>query len=78
MSIEAAKSATLKPWFLTFNQEDKEIFIWKNNVRLKLKDGSSAGPVTDVSILNQVGRTVIVSHYQFSVHTVTMHNLLCS
>ena len=38
-----------KPWFLTFNDEFKELFIWKNGRRMQLKDGSSSGPVSTVS-----------------------------
>ena len=38
-----------KPWHLTFF--DKQVYIWKSGSRMKLKNGSSSGPVTTSSIL---------------------------
>ena len=60
-SAAAAVSPTAKPWFLTFNPESKDVLIWKNGVRLKMKDGSASGQVTAVSVLSESEKTVSVS-----------------
>ena len=60
-SVSESINASSKPWHLTYNLEFKELFIWKNGIRMKLKDGNSGGPVTSVSILSIVDKTVTVS-----------------
>ena len=50
-----------KAWHLTFCPQFKELFIWRNGMRLKGKSGSSIGPVKTVSVLDEVDRTVTVS-----------------
>ena len=50
--------ATDRPWFLTLNSE---VFVWKSGIRLKLKDGSSSGTVTEASVLSAAERTITVS-----------------
>ena len=54
-------TATSKPWFLTFNPGSKDVLVWKNGLRMKLRDGSSSGPATAVSILSEREKTVTVS-----------------
>lgn len=54
-------TASSKPWHLTYSSEFKEVFIWKNGMRMKLKDGTSGGPVTSVSVLDAADRTITVS-----------------
>ena len=44
-----AFSISSKKWFLTFNDHE-ELFIWKSGLRLKLKNGSSSGPVEKVKV----------------------------
>lgn len=61
VSCAGCTPATDKPWCLTLNAESKEVFVWKHGVRLKLKDGSSSGPVTGASVLNTKDKTVTVS-----------------
>ena len=56
-------AATSKPWFLTFNPGLKDVLVWKNSLRMKLRDGSSSGPATAVSILSEREKTVTVSFY---------------
>ena len=60
-----AVSISSKPWHLTHvNLDDlSEIFIWKNGCRMKLKDGTSSGPVTAVTFRNNVDKVVTVSYY---------------
>ena len=55
-------STSSKPWHLTFCQQFKELFIWRNGMRLKVKSGCSVGPVKTVSVLSEVEKTVTVSH----------------
>ena len=57
----SSTSPTDKPWFITWNHESKEVLVWKYGVRLKLRDGSSSGRVTEVSVLNSADKTVTVS-----------------
>lgn len=59
----AATSVTVssKSWDLTYNPEHKEMLIWKDGMRLKLKDGNSSGRVTAISIINLQAGTVTVS-----------------
>lgn len=58
-----AVSVSSKPWHLTYvNLDDlNEILIWKNGCRLKLKDGTSSGPVTAVTFQNKMDKVVTVS-----------------
>lgn len=56
-----APAPTTKPWFLTFNPGSKDILVWKNGARLKLRDGSTSGQVTAVSVLSVPEKTVTVS-----------------
>jgi hypothetical protein len=51
-------SISSKSWSLTYNPE---MLVWKNGIRLKLKDGNSSGRVTAISILNMQDGTVTVS-----------------
>lgn len=48
-----------KQWFLTFNEGD--LLIWKNGLRLKLKNGCSAGPVKEVEVHNELDKLLTVS-----------------
>ena len=64
-SLMELTTASSKPWHLTYASEFKEVFIWKNGLRMKLKDGTSSGPVTSVSVLDAVDGTVTVSSVQF-------------
>lgn len=50
-SAQSALAVSSKPWHLTFFDEEKQVFIWKSGSRMKLKDGSSSGPVTAVSFM---------------------------
>ena len=54
-SMEAL-SVSSKQWFLTLNEEHQEVFIWKDGMRLKLKDQSSGGPVKEVARSNRWSR----------------------
>lgn len=47
------QSVSSKQWFLTYNEEHTEVLIWRNGMRLKLKDGSSGGPVQEVEASNE-------------------------
>ena len=38
-----------KPWFLTYNADESDVFVWKDGARMKLKNGDSAGSVVSVS-----------------------------
>ncbi len=62
ISLDAVNVSS-KPWHLTYVDLDglKEIFIWKNGCRMKLKDGKSSGPVTSVTFRNKVDKVVTVS-----------------
>jgi len=50
-----------KPWYLTFNEEYKELLIWKSGIRLKLKNGCTGGPVKSVAVRDDRRRIVTVS-----------------
>lgn len=41
--------ASSKSWSLTFSSDSKDVLVWKNGSRLKLKDGLTAGRVHSVS-----------------------------
>ena len=60
-SIASATQVSSKPWFLTFNAETRDLFIWKNSIRLKLKEGESAGGVRSASVLSIENKTITVS-----------------
>lgn len=60
-SIASATQVSSKPWFLTFNAETRDLFIWKNGIRLKLKEGESAGGVRSASVLSIENKTITVS-----------------
>ena len=51
-------SVSNRSWFLTFAPENGDVFIWKNQCRLKVAGQQSAGRVLDVS----VERLVMVSY----------------
>ena len=34
-----------KLWFLTYNANESDVFVWKDGVRMKLKNSNSAGSV---------------------------------
>lgn len=59
--LEPANYVSSKPWFLTYNPDFKEVFIWKSGRRMQLKDGSSSGPVTTVSIYDDENKIISVS-----------------
>lgn len=62
-----------KPWHLTFSDEEKLVLLWKSGSRMKLKDGSSSGPVTATSFLE--ADVVNVSHIVHTHEALTMHGL---
>ena len=66
-SSSTSVSVSSKPWSLTFSSEYKEILIWRNGARLKVKDGNSSGGVTGISILNKQDGIVTVSFYVLAV-----------
>lgn len=57
----SSKQVTTKPWFLTFNSAEGDVFAWKDGARLKLKNGQSAGRVKTVCVLSAEDGTVTVS-----------------
>ena len=59
MASICQKDISSKTWFLTFNEE---LLIWKNGHRLKLKDGSSSGPVEEVEVDNEAEKILSVSY----------------
>lgn len=52
-----------KPWFLTFNQANKDVIVWKNDIRLKVQHGQSAGCLREVSVRGECFWYVL-SYYQ--------------
>ena len=61
-SGSSATHVSAKPWFLTFNEETRDVFVWKNGIRLQLKEGGeSAGGIRSVSIRNVQDKTIYVS-----------------
>lgn len=50
-----------RPWFLTCDPETNAVLVWKNEMRMKLKDGSSSGEVKTASVLSQLEKTIMVS-----------------
>ena len=61
-----------KRWFLTLNESNKEVFVWKENLRLKLKGGESAGAVEAVVSHPSENNAVIVSLF-FSMGSEKCH-----
>ena len=57
----SAVHVSSKPWFLTFNADTNDVFVWRNDVWLRLKDGESTGSVRSVAILSDKDKTVTVS-----------------
>ena len=70
-STTSRHNVTFKPWFLTYNNVDGDLFAWKDGARLKLKDGQSAGRVRAVSVISAEDKTVTVSLYY--VYSSAMH-----
>ena len=62
-AISVASTVSSKPWYLTFNQEYGELFIWKSGVRLKVKDGGTCGAVQSVAVADDAKRIIAVSLY---------------
>ena len=55
-------SVSKRPWFITYDKESKVVFIWKNDIRLKLKDGrTSAASVTCIRLCDADNGIVEVS-----------------
>ena len=84
MSTSCASSAiashvSTKPWFLTFSEETRDVFVWKNGMRLQLHEGESAGGVRSVSVRNVKDRTITVSFailvYHLCIVTTVSHAL---
>ena len=57
-----------KQWFLTLNESSKDVFVWKDNLRLKLKGGASAGVVEAVIPHPSEENAVIVSLFFFFLY----------
>ena len=80
MATKLSKSSSVKSssvsniskssWFITYERESKDVFVWKNDVRLKLNDGSSAGCVTAIQLMDADRGIVQVSHLIYK-HTVS-------
>ena len=72
----ASKQVTRKPWFLTSN--DGEVFAWKDGVRLKLRNGQSAGRVRAIAVLCDKEKTVTVSIccVNYSYSKILAHHML--
>ena len=54
------QSVSSKQWFLTYSEEQQQVLIWRNGMRLKLKNGSSGGPVQGVEG-NEADQSLTVS-----------------
>ena len=60
-SSASTSYVSTKPWFLTFSEETRDVFVWKSGIRLQLKEGESAGGVRSVSVRSIKDRTITVS-----------------
>ena len=56
-----------KPWFLTYNVDDSDVFVWRDGVRMKLRNGDSAGTVVSVSVSDGI---LTVSTESVSMSTI--------
>jgi len=65
-STTAMVTASSKPWFLTFDPQSKDVLIWKNGLRLKLRDGTTSGRITGVSVLSAVARKYGYGKYVYN------------
>lgn len=58
---ESRPQVSSKSWPLTFNSESRDVLVWKNGARLKLKDGLTAGRVRSIAVSNDTKGIVTVS-----------------
>ena len=61
-NAKAARTVTLKSWFLTLNEDGGDVFVWKEGGRLKLRNGQSAGRVRAVSVLCAEEKSITVNN----------------
>ena len=47
--------------FSLIDRENKDVFVWKNSIRLKVNDGTSAGCVASIETVNANDGIVKVS-----------------
>ncbi len=59
-SFSTPVAVSAKPWFLTFDPENENVFILKNNSRLRVKDNESSGCVTEVAVLDESTGVLLV------------------
>lgn len=73
-SVPTAKSVSTKPWFLTFSEETRDVFVWKNGMRLQV-NGQSVGGVVNACVCRARDGTITVS-MALSYYAHTVHSLL--
>ena len=56
-----------KLWFLTYNANESDVFVWKDGVRMKLKNSDSAGRELSVPIVGNAWDLPKSSRYKISV-----------
>lgn len=65
-------TVSTKPWFLTYIEAESDVFVWKDGVRMKLRNGDSAGTVVSVSpadgirtgsVITQVARSITLLYF---------------
>lgn len=76
VASDAAKvGSSSKLWFLTFNPENNDVFIWKTGIRLKLSDGTSTGKVLSATIAHDTILTVSIKHGYYTINNVFAYSL---
>ena len=60
-SVSGASTISNRPWFLTHDPSCGEVFIWRNGCRLKLSENERAECVTEVSVVEEQDKTLLVS-----------------
>ncbi len=74
-SALAEKRVSDKPWHMTWNGSDKQLFVWKSGRRLDIGGGLSAGPVSAVECLDNHAVKVIPIIPHVLTITVQLSNI---
>jgi len=61
----AGSTLSSKPWFLTFDLEDKNVFIWKNNCRLQGNENEGCGCVAKEVVVDESEGVLFCMLYLF-------------
>lgn len=60
-AVSTSKQPSNSPWFVTYDEENNVILIWKNNIRLKINGGGTAGNLKKIRLEDEDSGIISVS-----------------